>query len=160
PRDRWPEAVRRGSPFPPRAAGRRRGLVWAWEEGLEGGGRRLGVDGGEREITLGWIYAARFLLLLPTDGCWRLLDAVDDMPRCFFFERRHDFHASDVLRRVMAARMKNAARGRTRRRRNVTLQDDALLARFGIRDRNRRQQRLGVRHQRLAVEIVGGRQLH
>src|SRR5438105_1228700 len=108
-----------------------------WRRREAGGGRRLGVDGGEREIALRSIYAAGFLLLLPADGCRRLFDAVNEMSGRFLLERRHDFHAGDVLRWVMAARMKDASGRRTRRRRNVSLKDDALLPRFGIRDWNR-----------------------
>src|SRR5438105_3505622 len=98
----------------------------------ERSGKRLGVDSGEWQIPLWWMYATSFFLLLPTDGRRRLFDAVDEVSGGFFFERRHDFHARDVLSRVVAARMKNTTRWRARGRRNISLQDDALLARLQI----------------------------
>src|SRR6266550_1780857 len=130
-----------------------------------GGGTRdegnvLAVDRGERKISLRWMYATGFFLLLPTDRRGRLLDAVNEVSGRFFLERRDDLHAGDVLRRVVAARVEDTARRGIRRRRNVARENDSLLARLGIGDRNRREKSLGVRHQRLAVEIVRRRQLH
>ena len=65
---------------------------------------------GERKIPLRWMYATNFFLLLPADGGRGLLDAMNKVSRRFFFERRDDLRASDVLRRMVATRMKDAAR--------------------------------------------------
>ena len=56
--------------------------------------------------------------------------------------------------------MEDAAAWRRSRRWNVAAEDDALALRIGIGDRHRREQRLGVRHQRLGVERRAGRRLH
>ena len=64
---------------------------------------------GERKIPFRWMYATGGLLLLPADGRWRLLDAVDEMSRLFLFEWRDDLRAGGILRGMMAARMEDAA---------------------------------------------------
>src|SRR6266480_2120534 len=128
--------------------------------GVEGSGKRkeggsLCVEGGERKIPLRWMYATNFLLLLPRHYCWRLFDAGGEMSRSFFFQWGDDARARGVLCRVMAARVKDAARRRIGRRWDVALQQDPLLASFRICDWDRGEQRLGVRHERLAVEVFG-----
>src|SRR5437764_2832333 len=106
------------------------------------------------------MYATNFFLLLPGHLCRWLLDAVDEVSRRLFLERRHDSHAGDVFRWMVTAWMKNAAGRRTRGRWNVALQNDSLLSRLRVGHRHGRKQRLGVWHQRLTIEIVRRRQLH
>src|SRR5689334_8083691 len=106
------------------------------------------------------MYAANFFLLLPGDRRRRLLDACRKVSWSLFLEWRHNLHAGDVFRRVVTAWMENAARRRARRRWYVAFQNDSLLARLRIGDWNRRHQSLRVRHQWLAIQIVGGRQLN
>src|SRR2546423_1292627 len=118
------------------------------------------MNGGERQIPLRGMYAANLFLLLPANRRRRLLDACREVTWSFFLERRYNLHTRDVLRRVVTARMENAPRWWTGRRRYVALQNDALLPRLGIGDWNRRHQSLRVWHQRLAIQIVGCRQLN
>src|SRR6267378_560769 len=105
------------------------------------------------------MYATNLLLLLPADDRRRLLDAGGEVSGRLFLQRRNYRCASGVPGRMVAARMEDASRRRIRGRRDVTLENDSLLTRLGIRDRNGGQQRLRVGHQRLAIEIVGARQL-
>src|SRR5712691_10828575 len=104
------------------------------------------------------MYATSFLLLLPAHGGRRLLDAGGKVTRRLFLERRNDRGARCVLRGMVAARVEDAPRWRIRRRGNVSLQDDSLLSRVWIRDRNGGKKRLRIRHHRLPVKIFGRRQ--
>ena len=74
-------------------------------------------------------------------------------------ERR--LHLLAHLRRVAAPRMEAAAARRGDRARDVPLEHDALplLGQIRVRDRDGRQQRLRVRHDRPRVELVGRREL-
>ena len=65
------------------------------------------------------------------------------------------------IRHVPAPRMEAAARGRVDRARHVALEDDplALMGEVRIRDRDGREERLGVGHDRPLVEILGRREL-
>src|SRR6266446_10224418 len=121
---------------------------------------RLCVHSGQRKIPLRWMYATSFLLLLPAHGRRRLLDARGEVTRRLFLERRNDRRARRVFRGMVAARVEDAPRRRIRRRGNVSLQDDSLLPRVWIGDRNGGKERLRVRHHRLAVKIFGRRQLN
>ena len=64
--------------------------------------------------------------------------------------------AADVGR-VAAARVESAARRRVDRRGHVALEHDplALLGEVGVGDRDGREQRLGVGHDRSRVELLG-----
>ena len=75
--------------------------------------------------------------------------------------RRSDRSAADI-HHVRAARVEVAARRRVDRARHVAAEDDPLAPLLDHRVRNRHggEQRLGVRVQRLIVEIVAGRHLH
>src|SRR6266404_5723161 len=105
------------------------------------------------------MYATNLLLLLPADDRRRLLDAGGEVSGRLFLQRWDDRRARRVPGRMVAARMEDASGRRIRRRRNVALKNDSLLARLWIGDGNGRQQCLRVRHERLAIEIVGARQL-
>src|SRR6476620_798734 len=74
-------------------------------------------------------------------------------------ERRLDLLAD--VRRVPAARMEAASRGRVDRARDVAHEDDALplLAQVRVGDRHRGKQRLRVRHDRALVELLRRREL-
>src|SRR5258705_6859806 len=104
------------------------------------------MDRRERQIPLRRMYATSLLLFLPRDLRGWLLDARREMPRRFFLQRRNDLRARGILGGMMAARMKHASRGWVRRRRHISLQKDSILARLRIRDRHRREKRLGVGH--------------
>src|SRR4029077_19065797 len=103
------------------------------------------------------MYATSFLLLFPTHGRRRLLDARGEVTRRLFLEWRNDRRARRVFRGMVAARVEDAPRWRIRRRENVSLKNDSLLPRVCISDRNGGKERLRVRHNRLAVEIFGRR---
>src|SRR5438093_3320161 len=65
-----------------------------------------------------------------------------------------------VFRRNRAARAEVTSRRRVRRTRNFTLEHRLLSLDGWIRDRNDRDQRLGVRMPRGAQQLLGGRELH
>ena len=74
-------------------------------------------------------------------------------------ERRLDLFAD--LRHVPAARVEATTRGWVDRARDVSLEHDPLprMAEIWIRDRHRREERLGVRHDRPLIEILRWREL-
>src|ERR1700682_2240922 len=106
------------------------------------------------------MYATSLLLFLPRDDRGWLLDACRKMSRRLFLERRNDPRARFVLCRVMTARMEDASRWRICRRRNIALQNDPLLSRVRVRDRNGGEKGLRVWHRRLAIQIFRRRELY
>src|ERR1700704_1514949 len=104
------------------------------------------------------MYATSLLLFLPRDDGWWLLDARSKVSRRLFLERRNDPRARIVLGGMVASRVEHASRWRICRRRNIALQNDPLLPRLRISDRNGGEKRLRVGHDRLAIQIFCRRQ--
>src|SRR5262249_19217151 len=90
-----------------------------------------------RQVTSGRFRATSGLLNTPLYTGGRLFDTRDEVSRGLFFERWDDFGAGGVLRRMLAARMKDTPRRRIRWRRNVAAEHDARFLRRGIGHRHR-----------------------
>src|SRR5262249_40746708 len=120
---------------------------------------RSGLSGDDRQIASGRIRATGGLLDRPVYPGWWLFDAGDPVTGSLLFEGRDERGAGGVFGRMLAARMEHAAGRRIRGRGYVAAQHDAALLHRRVRDRDGREQRLRVRHQGLAVEVDGRREL-
>ena len=91
-------------------------------------------------------------------GSGGLLDARSPVPRHFLFQHRHALRTRRVFVRVKATRMEDTPRRGIGWRRRITFQHDAITRCERIRQRNCREQRLRVRHDRRCKHHVGRRE--